>query len=373
MSRRNCRLGATVSPRKLFSPPEPPIDLEHFSYDLPEDRIAQVPAEPRDSARLLIDRGVGRAPAHGGIADLLAECRPGDVMVVNDTRVLPARLALRRETGGVVEALAVEAQAVEALAVQSTADDVWEVLLKPSRRIRVGETLLLDDGSPAAQVVGELGDGRWLLRWCVTSGSVENFLARHGEVPLPPYIHGTLDDPERYQTVYARRPASVAAPTAGLHLTTELLDRLRAAGVIVLSLELVVGLGTFRPITAEQVEDHVMHAESYRLSGEVAGAVQAAAADGRRVLAVGTTVVRALESWGATGRREGRTDLFIRRGHRFAVVDRLLTNFHVPRSSLLVLIDAFVGERWRFLYEEALGNGYRFLSLGDAMLLDRHA
>jgi S-adenosylmethionine:tRNA ribosyltransferase-isomerase len=273
-------------------------------------------------------------------------------------------LALRRETGG----------AVEALAVETAADGIWEVLLKPSRRMRVGETLLLVDGTPAAQVFGELGDGRWLLRWCVTSGSpVEQFLARHGEVPLPPYIQRRLDDPERYQTVYARRPASVAAPTAGLHLTTELLDRIRAAGVIVVPLELVVGLGTFRPITAKRVEDHVMHAESYRLTTATAEAVQAAAVQGRRVLAVGTTVVRALESWAATGRLEGRTDLFIRPGHRFAVVNCLLTNFHVPRSSLLVLIDAFVGDRWRFLYEEALLNGYRFLSLGDAMLLDRHA
>jgi S-adenosylmethionine:tRNA ribosyltransferase-isomerase len=323
-----------------------------------------VPVEPRDSARLLIDRGPRRAPAHGRITDLVAECRPGDVIVVNDTRVLPARLALRRETGG----------AVEALAVENAADGIWEVLLKPSRRIRVGETLLLVDGTPAAQVFGELGDGRWLLRWCVMSGSpVEQFLARHGEVPLPPYIQRRLDDPERYQTVYARRPASVAAPTAGLHLTTELLDRIRAAGVIVVPLELVVGLGTFRPITAERVEDHVMHAESYRLTTATAEAVQAAAVEGRRVLAVGTTVVRALESWAATGRLEGRTDLFIRPGYRFAVVNCLLTNFHVPRSSLLVLIDAFVGDRWRFLYEDALRNGYRFLSLGDAMLLDRHA
>jgi S-adenosylmethionine:tRNA ribosyltransferase-isomerase len=165
----------------------------------------------------------------------------------------------------------------------------------------------------------------------------------------------------------------VAAPTAGLHLTTELLHRIRAAGVIVVPLELVVGLGTFRPITAERVEDHIMHAESYRLTTATVEAVQAAAVQGRRVLAVGTTVVRALESWAATGRLEGRTDLFIRPGHRFAVVNCLLTNFHVPRSSLLVLIDAFVGDRWRFLYEEALRNGYRFLSLGDAMLLDRHA
>jgi S-adenosylmethionine:tRNA ribosyltransferase-isomerase len=198
-------------------------------------------------------------------------------------------------------------------------------------------------------------------------------LDRMGEVTLPPYLTAPLADPERYQTVFARRPASAAAPTAGLHLTPAVLDDLARRGVDVVRLELVVGLATFRPITSERVEDHVMHTESYRIPPETLEVLHQRG-EGRRVLAVGTTVVRALESWGATGATEGRTDLFIRgAGYPFRVVDRMLTNFHVPRSSLIVLVDAFMGPRWRELYGAALDRGYRFLSFGDAMLIDRLA
>jgi S-adenosylmethionine:tRNA ribosyltransferase-isomerase len=289
------------------------------------------------------------------VADLPRLCRPGDVVVVNDTRVLPARLHLRRAgTGG----------AVEALLLEEVGDRTWEALLRPSRRVRPGD-LLVRDGL-GVEVLDRVGEGRWQLRLGGREPTAE-LLARHGEVPLPPYITATLEDAERYQTVFARRPASVAAPTAGLHLTAAVLDGIAAAGATVARLELVVGLATFRPISAEQVEDHVMHEEAYHLPEETLAALAGA----ERVTAVGTTVVRALESWAATGRAAGRTDLFIRRGHRFAVVDRLLTNFHVPRSSLLVLVDAFVGPRWRDLYAAALERGYRFLSFGDAMLLER--
>ncbi|MCU1455763.1 MAG: queA, partial [Acidimicrobiales bacterium] len=192
-------------------------------------------------------------------------------------------------------------------------------------------------------------------------------LGRVGEVPLPPYVHEPLADPERYQTVYAAHPGSVAAPTAGLHLTHEVLERCRAGGVEVASIELVVGLGTFRPIATERVEDHRMHAERYRVPAETIAAIGRAT----RVVAVGTTVVRALESWATTGAAEGSSELFVHGDHEFRVVDRLLTNFHVPRSSLLALVQAFVGPRWRDLYAAALADGYRFLSFGDAMLLDR--
>ncbi|MCU1498457.1 MAG: queA, partial [Acidimicrobiales bacterium] len=219
--------------------------------------------------------------------------------------------------------------------------------------VEVGEVVGPDGGRRAVRLLGD-GDGLALLDAA-------------GEVPLPPYIHEPLADPERYQTVYASHPGSVAAPTAGLHLTEGLLARCRSRGVAVAPIELVVGLGTFRPIATDRVEDHHMHAERYRVPAATVEAVERAA----RVVAVGTTVVRALESWAGTGAAEGRTELFIHGQHDFRVVDRLLTNFHVPRSSLLVLVQAFVGPRWRELYDVALADSYRFLSFGDAMLLDR--
>ncbi|MPY93271.1 MAG: tRNA preQ1(34) S-adenosylmethionine ribosyltransferase-isomerase QueA [Acidimicrobiia bacterium] len=331
------------------------MDTADFDYDLPADRIAQQPVEPRDSARLLVDRGPGCPPADRVVADLPSLCGPGDVVVVNDTRVLPARLRLRRAgTGG----------AVEALLLEEVGERTWEALLRPSRRVRPGD-LLVRQGL-GVEVVARTGEGRWQLRFAGPE-PVLKVLARHGEVPLPPYVTEALEDPERYQTVFARRPASAAAPTAGLHLTPAVLEALEARGATVARLELVVGLATFRPITAERVEDHVMHEEAYHLPPETVAALLGA----RRVTAVGTTVVRALEAWAATGQERGRTDLFIRGDHPFGVVDRLLTNFHVPRSSLLVLVEAFVGPRWRDLYACALERGYRFLSFGDAMLLER--
>ena len=327
------------------------MDAAAFDYELPPSVIAQVPVEPRDAARLLVDRGPEAPPEHRTIAALADLVGPGDLVVVNDSRVMPARLHLRKPTGG----------AVEVLLLERVRGDEWEALLRPSRRVAAGT--VLTDGRLELVVGGDLGDGR--RRVCFPGGP--DALAASGEVPLPPYIREPLADPERYQTVYARRPTSVAAPTAGLHLTTGVLDRCRARGAAVASVELAVGLGTFRPLTVDRVEDHPMHAERYR----VPPAVLAAAAAADRVVAVGTTVVRALEAAAATGRAEGRTELFISGDFAFGVVDVLLTNFHVPRSSLLVLVDAFVGPRWRRLYATALAEGYRFLSFGDAMLLDR--
>ena len=350
MSRRR---GAIVAPPP--NPPRPAIDTADFDYELRPERIAQRPAEPRDAARLLVDRGPGNPPADARVADLPGLCEPGDLVVLNDTRVLRARLRLRRGgTGG----------AVEALLLEEVEGGLWEALIRPSRRLRPGD-LLVADGL-AVEVAERVGEGRWWLRF-PPDRPVPDVLERHGEIPLPPYLTEGLDDPERYQTVFARRAASAAAPTAGLHLTGAVLDGLAARGVEVARLELVVGLGTFRPITAAAVEDHVMHEEAYRIPPETLDALGRAG----RVLAVGTTVVRALESWAATGAAEGRTALFIRPGHRFAVVDRLLTNFHVPRSSLLVLVEAFAGPRWRELYAVAGERGYRFLSFGDATLLER--
>lgn len=332
------------------------MDTDSLDYDLPPAAIAQTPIEPRDAARLLVDEGPGAPPRHLRVADLPTLLAPGDVVVVNSTRVLPARLRFTRPTGGAVEVLLLEP------AGELPAPGCWQALVRPSRRVRPGAHLVA--GDDLAVTVGEdLGEGRRSVE--VHTDDLDAALARHGEMPLPPYITTPLADPERYQTTFGDRPGSVAAPTAGLHLTAGLLDRIRAAGAGVHTVELVVGLGTFRPITAARVEDHHMHAERYRVPAATMDACEAAG----RVVAVGTTVVRALESAAATGELHGRTDLFIHGDHPFALVDALLTNFHMPRSSLLVLVEAFIGPRWRALYEEALRSGYRFLSFGDAMFL----
>lgn len=345
-----------------------PMETAAFDYELPEERIAQHPVEPRDSARLLVDRGPGVDPDHGRtVADLPDLLDPGDLLVVNTTRVLPARLHLRKATGGAAEVLLLERRSGD-----PGEPSTWEALVRPGRRLPPGTPLRPEAGDDLEVVVGdELGEGRRLVR-VATRGDELAALERHGEMPLPPYITEALEQPDRYQTVFAERPASAAAPTAGLHLTEEVLGRCRQRGIRRADVDLVVGLGTFRPIATEQVADHVMHSEAYRVPEATMEACAATRAAGGRVVAIGTTAVRALESAAATGRLEDRTELFIHGDHRFLVVDRLLTNFHLPRSSLLVLVEAFVGPRWRDLYAEALAEGYRFLSFGDAMLLTRH-
>ena len=324
-----------------------------YDYALPEQAIAQRPAEPRDSARLLVALGPDGAVEHRTVADLPDLVGPGDLLVVNDSRVIPARLLLEKASGGQAEVLLLEP-------VDRTG--CWQALVRPSRRLPAGTVLHV--GGRAALEVGAAfdPDGRRLVQ-VLDQEAVD----AAGRVALPPYVHEPLADPERYQTVYARRPGSVAAPTAGLHLTPEVLARCETAGAGLARVDLAVGLGTFRPITAERIESHHMHEERYSVSE----ATIRACAGARRVLAVGTTTVRALEAAAATGRRSGRTDLFIRPGFRFQVVDVLLTNFHLPRSSLLVMLEAFAGPRWRELYELALAEGYRFLSFGDAMLVGR--
>jgi len=321
-------------------------------YLLPEEAIAQVPAEPRDSARLL--QGLSDPPAHLRVSDLPALLGPGDVLVVNSSRVVPARLRLYKRSGGAAEVLLLEPLPGQ--------PGRWEALVRPGRRLAPG-TVLFSGRTP----VVEVGERRAGGNREVTS--LVDDLTAYGSVALPPYIRRPLADPERYQTVYSDQPGSVAAPTAGLHLTERVLDECRDRGVTVAAVDLAVGLGTFRPIKDGPVEAHTMHAERYRVPAATWQACQEAA----RVVAVGTTTVRALESAAATGRLEGRTELFIQPGHRFSAVDVLMTKFHQPRSTLLVMLEAFAGPRWRGLYELALAEGYRFLSFGDAMVVGRHA
>ncbi len=334
---------------------------ESFDYELPAAVIAQNPAEPRHAARMLVDLGVegdgGDGPADHTVADLPNVLRSGDVVVVNNTRVLAARLNLFKPTGGAVEVLLLEA---------TGNGDEWQALVRPSRRVADGTKLELN-GRPVVEVGPPVGDGRRLVR--IDSAAIDEF----GEVPLPPYITEPLADPDRYQTVFADRVGSVAAPTAGLHLSDDVLARLEVGGITVETVELFVGLGTFRPMTAERIDDHDMHHERYRVEPATWNRLLGARRQGARIVAVGTTVVRTLETVAASGSLEGSTDLFIRRGHHWQMVDLLLTNFHVPRSSLLVLVDAFIGDRWRLLYRQALADGYRFLSFGDCMLLGRRS
>ena len=315
-----------------------------LDYVLPAELIAQSPAERRDASRLLVfDRRSGDV-RHRSFAELPQEIEPY-LTVVNDTRVVPARLHVRRETGGEVEVLLVE----------RLEDDRWEALARPSRRLRVGERLeprgTVSQGS-SVELLERLGGGRWLVR-------LEGEPA--GDLPLPPYVHERPADPERYQTVYARDPGSAAAPTAGLHFTTELL-----AGLDHETITLHVGLDTFRPLATELVEEHPIHGERYRVAETAWARIERA----ERVLAVGTTTTRVLETLARGGPLEGRTDLFITPGFEFRRVDSLLTNFHLPRTTLLALVMAFAGvEETRELYDLAIRERYRFYSFGDAMLV----
>jgi len=346
--------------------------MDAYDYGLPEASIAQVPVEPRSSARLLIGPGVdgGPSPRHATVADLAGLLRPGDLLVVNDTRVLAARLWLHKSTGGRAEVLLVEAHGP----ADGRQGDVteWEALVRPGRRLAPGTLLYEADGTVPVVEVGEVvdadPDGPGTRRVRLLDPAV---VGRSGVMPLPPYIRRALADPERYQTVYSGArdlvDRSAAAPTAGLHFTPELLEACRRVGAAVATVDLAIGLDTFRPITADAPEGHEIHTERY----SVPEATVAACAAAERVVAVGTTAVRALESAAATGDLSGRTDLYIHGEFEFRVVDVLVTNFHLPRSSLLLLVESFCGPVWRELYQVALADGYRFLSFGDAMVVGR--
>jgi S-adenosylmethionine:tRNA ribosyltransferase-isomerase len=312
------------------------VDARELEYDLPPELIAQHPAERRDASRLLVCDRTSGAIRHRTFAELPDELS-GELVVVNDTRVVPARLDLRRTTGGAVEILLLE---------QLDSSGMWEALARPSRRLRSGEQL------GPVELLEPLGEGRWRVR---LEGEP------HGAAPLPPYITEPLDDPERYQTVYADSAGSAAAPTAGLHFTPELLARLDVERVT-----LQVGLDTFRPLTAETLEEHELHGERYDVRPEAWERIRSA----ERVLAVGTTTVRVLETLARGAPLSGRTTLFVTPGFEFRRIDALLTNFHLPRSTLLALVMAFAGAaQTRRLYEVAIAERYRFYSFGDAMLV----
>jgi S-adenosylmethionine:tRNA ribosyltransferase-isomerase len=331
-----------------------------FDYDLPEESIAQEPA-PRGESRLLVLDAEG-PDRHRRVADLPRLLRAGDLLVLNDTRVIPARLFGQREGGG--------GGRMEVLLIEKAGDVEWEALVRPGRRAKPGTVLRF--GELSAEVI-EKREDRYRLRF---SEPVEPHLDRLGHVPLPPYIRrpDREADRERYQTVYARNPGAVAAPTAGLHFTEAILEETAAAGIDVARVTLHVGIGTFRPVSAERVEDHRMDRERYEVGEETAEAIRRTRASGGRIVAVGTTVVRTLESaaLAAPAGTRGSTELFITPGFRFQAVDVLLTNFHLPRSTLLMLVSAFAGrDRVLAAYEEAVREGYRFYSYGDAMLAER--
>ena len=332
------------------------MNLSDIDYELPEKLIAQHPVEPRDSARLLVATNPSKVE-HKHVTDLVDFLEAGDVVVVNDTRVLPARLALHRKTGGAAEVLLLE---------QRSSDfRLWEALVKPASKIKQDEVLEYF-GKRVVRVGPRTEAGDTFVVEILDENPME-LLQRIGAMPLPPYIRSSLTDLERYQTVYARRMASAAAPTAGLHFTPELMARIVAKGVVVETVELVVGLDTFKPISTDDPLDHLIHSEFYSVEQRVMDACR----DAKRVIAVGTTATRALESVAASGQLTGRTSLFITPGFQWKVVDMMLTNFHLPKTSLLLMIESFIGARWRDIYAEAISEQYRFLSFGDAMLLAR--
>ncbi len=335
-----------------------------FDYELPPELIAQEPIEPRDRSRLLVLHRQTGAMEHRTFSDIIEYLRPGDLLVANETRVIPARLQAHKvPTGG----------RVELLLLSKLDATCWEALVK-GRKVRVGQRLALagqGGGDLEGMVEAITPSGGRRIRF---TQPVDEHLEDIGVVPLPPYIHTPLADPERYQTVYARTRGSVAAPTAGLHFTPELLERTRALGAEWAWVLLHIGLDTFRPVSEEHVEEHRIHTEYGRISPEVAQRITRAKAEGRRVIAVGTTSVRVLETaaqeGGGVAPWEGRTDLYIYPGYRFRVVDALITNFHLPRSSLLMLVSALAGrEAIRAAYREAVARRYRFYSLGDSMLI----
>ena len=347
------------------------MDVAEFGFDLPDELIAQEPPPQRGESRLMVVPRQGGNLEHTRFRRLGEHLRTGDLLVLNNTKVFPARLLGTRLPGG---------GAVECLLLRDEGDGTWEALVHPGQRLKEGARIVLErDGSRLlGEVLARRFFGRRSVRlWTEDGSDIGAAIERIGHIPLPPYIRRDArpSDRERYQTVYARETGSIAAPTAGLHFTQDVFDDLAARGIELAEVTLHVGYGTFKPIRAERLEDHVVDAERYTVDGRAAAALTRARAEGRRIIAVGTTTVRVLESLSGSGGEEiqphaGETNLFIRPGHEFRLVDGLITNFHLPQSSLLVLVAAFAGrERMLEAYREAVEQRYRFYSYGDAMLI----
>lgn len=338
------------------------MKTEEFDYYLPQELIAQKPILKRDESRLLIlDKSSGETE-HTVFKNITDYLKSGDVLVLNDTRVIPARLfGIKKDTGAHIEILLLKRKDL----------NTWEVMSKPAKRLKVGTEIVFDD-TLSAVVKSVKDEGIRILEFKY-EGVFEEILDRLGEVPLPPYIHEKLEDKERYQTVYSKEEGSAAAPTAGLHFTKELLDKIRSMGVNVCFITLHVGLGTFRPVMEDLIEEHKMHSEYYRIPSDVAEIIEQAKNDGRRVICVGTTTMRTLESAAKDKkltRRDGWTDIFIYPPYKFKIADALITNFHLPKSTLIMLVSAFA-EKDKLLkaYEQAVKEKYRFFSFGDAMFI----
>lgn len=342
------------------------MDVNLFDFHLPEEQIAQVPLEDRTSSKLMVvNRDTGNL-THGHFRDIVSYFKEGDTLVVNDTKVLPARLfGVKEETGG----------KIELLLLKQTEDDVWETLAKPAKRVKPGTVLTFGDGLLRAECLESLEDGGRILKFHY-DGIFYEVLDQLGTMPLPPYIHEQLEDKDRYQTVYARERGSAAAPTAGLHFTPELLEALKEKGVKIAPLTLHVGLGTFRPVSVDDVDSHKMHSEYYELPESSAQTLRETRANGGRIIAVGTTSTRTLETvirdHGDFVEASGWTDIFIYPGQEVKAIDGLITNFHLPKSTLIMLVSA-LSSREHILnaYEQAVANDYRFFSFGDAMFLTR--
>jgi len=342
------------------------MKLEDFDYDLPKELIAQNPVEPRDSSRLMVVNRSKKTVVHSRFNQLIEFLKPGDVLVLNKTKVLPARIIGQKEQTNA---------RIEILLLRRISQDVWEILVKPARRLKIGQKVIFGEGLLVGELVSALENGNRIMQFYY-EGLFEQVLDRLGEMPLPPYITSELKDKDRYQTVYAQEIGSAAAPTAGLHFTEELLDKINKHGVDVLSVVLHVGLGTFRPVKTENIENHQMHSEYFFIDQETADKINRAKKEGRRIIAVGTTVVRTLESVANLSSENeitpmgGWTDIFIYPGYKFKIIDALITNFHFPRSTLIMLVSAFAGRELIFkAYDIAIKEGYRFFSFGDAMLI----
>jgi len=340
------------------------MNVEEFDYHLPESLIAQTPLKNRDQSRLLVlGRKTGNI-AHKHFTDIMDYFEPGDTLVLNDTRVMPARLfGLKEETGA----------KVEMLMLTRIEDNDWEVLLKPAKRIKVGNTLSFGNGKIIAECIKELEQGGRIMRLHY-EGILEERLDELGEMPLPPYIKERLDDPDRYQTVYAKENGSAAAPTAGLHFTDELLQKIKDKGVNIAFITLHVGLGTFRPVSVEDIDDHEMHSEYYQMTKETADMLNKTKENGHRIISVGTTSTRTLETNSRDHEQfvatSGWTDIFIYPGFEYKAIDGLITNFHLPKSTLVMLVSAFSSREYILnAYKEAVKLKYRFFSFGDAMLI----